>query len=310
MSYKHITLNERNKIEVLKKEGYSSRRISKILGYHHSTIARELNRCKEEYRSDSAQLDKDIKASSKAINSKATDQIKLEITEKLNAKWSPEQIAGSILKGIVCFKTIYNWLYSGILNFDISKLRRKAKSRKVTEKRGKFNIGNSIRNRPKEIKNRKEFGHWELDTVVSSRGKSKGCFATFVEMKSRFYIAIPMSDRTKDSMYQAIQKLIKSLPKAALKSFTSDRGKEFACYKEVEKHGIDFYFADAYSAWQRGSNENSNGLLREYYPKKTDLANVSIEELIQNLMELNTRPRKCLNYQTPFDIFMHELSLN
>ena len=118
-----------------------------------------------------------------------------------------------------------------------------------------------------------------------------------------------MKDRSKDSMFKAIKKLCNSLPKESLKSFTSDRGKEFACYDEVEKLGIDFYFADTYSAWQRGSNENSNGLLREYYPKKTDLAEVSIEELIKNLMELNNRPRKCLNYRTPFELFLHELSL-
>ena len=213
------------------------------------------------------------------------------------------------MKDKISFKTIYNWLYSGILDFDISKLRRKANSRKAKETRVKFNIDNSIRNRPKEIKKRKYFGHWELDTVVSSRGKSKGFLATFVEMQSRFYIAIPMEDRSKESMYKAIQKLIKSLPKKALKSFTSDRGKEFACYKDVEKNGIDFYFADPYSAWQRGSNENLNGLLREYYPKKTDLSKISIIELIQNLMELNSRPRKRLGYQFPFNIFMHELSL-
>lgn len=308
-SYIHLTLNERNKIEVLRKEGYSSRGISKILGFHHSTIAREINRCKDNYLANTAQIDRDIKASLKGRKNKATEKIKQEIIEKLNSKWSPEQISGSILKGILSFKTIYNWLYSGILDFDISKLRRKAKSRKAKETRGKFNIGNSIRIRTKEIKKRKYFGHWELDTVVSSRGKSKGCFATFVEMKSRFYIAIPMEDRSKESMYKAIQKLMNSLPKAALKSFTSDRGKEFACYKDVERQGIDFYFADHYSAWQRGSNENSNGLLREYYPKKTDLAKISVNDLINNLMELNSRPRKCLGYQTPFNIFMHELSL-
>lgn len=110
-------------------------------------------------------------------------------------------------------------------------------------------------------------------------------------------------------MLEAMKKLIKPLPKAALKSFTSDRGKEFACYKEIENIGIEFYFADPYSAWQRGSNENSNGLLRECYPKKTDLPKIEMEELIKNIMELNNRPRKCLNYQTPFDVFMHELSL-
>lgn len=111
-----------------------------------------------------------------------------------------------------------------------------------------------------------------------------------------------MTDRSKNSMLEAIDKLIKSLPLYALKTFTSDRDKEFNCYEDVEKRGINFYFADAYSARQRGSNENSNALLREYYPKKTDLSKISINELIKNLMEFNTGPRKCLAYQTPFDL--------
>lgn len=309
MSHKYLTLNERNKIEVLHKEGYSSRRISKILGFHHSTISRELKRCEDNYKAETANKDYKSKALLKGRKTKINNRLKESIVEKLNSKWSPEQISATVLKGVVCFKTIYNWLYSGAIKFEISKLRRKGKSRKIKETRGRFNIGTSIRKRPNIVKKRVEFGHWELDTVVSSRGKSKGCLATFVEMKSRFYIALPMEDRSKDSMLEAVKKLIKALPKYALKSFTSDRGKEFACYKEIEDMGIEFYFADPYSAWQRGTNENSNGLLREYYPKKTDLAKIDIEELIKNIMELNNRPRKCLNYQTPFEIFMHELSL-
>lgn len=309
MSYKHLTINERNKIEVLSKEGYSSRRIAKILGFHHSTISRELKRCNNEYEAIYAQKDKIKKSSSKGRKPKVDNNITKCISEKLHKKWSPEQIANTVCKNIVCFKTIYNWIYSGIIDFDTSTLRRKGKSRKPKETRGRFNIGKSINKRPKEVKKRNTFGHWELDTVVSSRGKSKGCLATFVERKTRFYIALPLIDRSKNSMLEAIDKLITSLPLEALKTFTSDRGKEFACYKDVEKRGINFYFADAYSAWQRGSNENSNGLLREYYPKKTDLSKISINELIKNLMEVNTRPRKCLEYRTPFDLFMHELSL-
>ncbi|MBP2015742.1 IS30 family transposase [Anaerococcus degeneri] len=309
MSYKHLTINERNKIEVLRKEGYSSRRIAKILGFHHSTISRELKRYDNEYEAVYAQKDNIEKLSSKGRKPKVNDNINKCISEKLHKKWSPEQIANTVCKDIVSFKTIYNWIYSGIIDFDISKLRRKGKSRKVKETRGRFNIGKSINKRPKEVKKRNTFGHWELDTVVSSRDKSKGCLATFVERKTRFYIALPMVDRSKKSMIGAIEKLIKSLPLEALKTFTSDRGKEFACYEDVEKQGINFYFADAYSAWQRGSNENSNGLLREYCPKKTDLSKISINELIKNLVELNTRPRKCLEYQTPFNLFMHELSL-
>ena len=99
---------------------------------------------------------------------------------------------------------------------------------------------------------------------------------------------------------------MKVLQKKALKTFTTYRGKEFACYKEVEKLNIKVYFADAYAAWQRGSNENSNGLLREYYPKKTDLGQISNDDLIKKLILLNSRPRKCLNWDNPFNLFLKE----
>ena len=168
MSYKHITLNDRNKI-VLKQEGYSSRRIAKILGFYHSTISRELKRCNNIYSAVKANKDKDIKSLQKGRKSKATKMVKDTIVNKLNSKWSPEQITSTILKGVVSFKTIYNWLYSATIKFDISKLRRKGKSRKVKETRGKFNIGTSIRKRLSKVKKRVEFGHWELDTVVSSK---------------------------------------------------------------------------------------------------------------------------------------------
>lgn len=168
---------------------------------------------------------KNHKSSFKGRKNKSTKEIIQTIKEKLSLKWSPEQIAGTLYKGTLSFKIIYNWIYSEIIDFDVSKLRRKGKSRKTKEIRGRFNIGTSIRKRPKSIRDRNTFGHWELDTVVSSRGKSKGCLATFVERKTRFYIALPMKDRSKFSMLEAIKKLCKSLPKESLKSFTSDRGK-------------------------------------------------------------------------------------
>ena len=183
MSHKYLTLNERNKIEVLHKEGYSARAIADIISFHHSTISRELKRCEEDYQADIANEDCKSKASNKGRKAKITSELKESIVNKLNSKWSPEQIASTVLNGVVCFKTIYNWLYSVFLDFDITKLRRKAKSRKPKETRGRFNIGTSIRKRPIKIRKRVEFGHWELDTVVSSRGKSKGCLATFAEMK-------------------------------------------------------------------------------------------------------------------------------
>ena len=223
--------------------------------------------------------------------------------------WSPEQIVGRDYQEKLSFKTIYNWIYEGILNVPLQVLRHKGKGRQPQETRGKFNIGRSISKRPKSVRNRQAFGHWELDTMVSSRGKSKGCLATFAERKSRLYLAFLIPNRTKDAMHNAIEQLTSNLPDHALKSFTSDRGKEFACYPDVEASGIDFYFADAYSAWQRGTNDNSNGLMREFFPKKTDLAKVSETELFTALWLMNNRPRKCLNYQTPLEKFMHETSL-
>ena len=282
MSYHHLTISERIRIEVLSILGYSTRFIAKFLHRHHSTIARELsrNKIKNEYVSISAHNNYLKRRKNSSCSSKYNDVLSNLISEKLHENWSPEQISNALLKG----------------------------KRRKKETRGKFLIGNSITTRPKDVKSRKTFGHWELDTIVSSRGKSKACLATFVERKTRFYVAIKIKDRTAPSMLKAIKKLVKVLPKKALKTFTTDRGKEFACYKEVEKLNIKVYFADAYAAWQRGSNENSNGLLREYYPKKTDLGQISNDDLIKKLILLNSRPRKCLNWDNPFNLFLKEVS--
>ncbi|HBC7346629.1 TPA: IS30 family transposase, partial [Staphylococcus aureus] len=160
----------------------------------------------------------------------------------------------------------------------------------------------------KEIKKRNTFGHWEADTIVSSRGKSKGCIATFAERKSRYYYCVLMPDRSPNSMETAINNLIKHLPKGAVKTITVDRGKEFSCYQNIENQfNINVYFADPYSAWQRGTNENTNGLLREFSPKKTDLAKVNQEQLNYALDSINYRPRKCLNWKFPYEVLCDEL---
>lgn len=150
---------------------------------------------------------------------------------------------------------------------------------------------------------------WELDTMVSSRGQSKGCLATFIERKTRFYLAIKIENRSASEMYRAIYSLIQHFPSNTFKSFTVYRGKEFACYAQVEeKLGIPVYFADSYSSWCIGSNENGNGLLREFFPKKTDLAKITEEELNEALSLIHHRPRKCLNWKTSFELFYEEVS--
>ena len=117
-----------------------------------------------------------------------------------------------------------------------------------------------------------------------------------------------MDNQTKDSMFIAISSLYNILTSKLLKTFTVDRGKEFACFEQVEtKFGISMYFADAYATWQRGSNKNSNGLLREFFPKKTDLAKATLDKLTEALMLINNRPRKCFGFKTLFDMFKHEI---
>lgn len=311
MSYHHFTTFERGRIQELLSLGYSYRSIAHKLNRRHSSVSREIRRnmTSSGYTGESAQSAYDNRRKASKPKGKFSESLAKTITDSLLATWSPEQIANTETLGVVSCKTIYNWLYRGMFPaLNVQSLQHKGKRRKA-EKRGRFSMGTPISQRPKEVKYRNTFGHWELDSMVSSRGKSKGCFATFVERKSRLYTALKTPDRTAASMQEAITKLYNALPKGAFKTGTTDRGKEFACCTAIQEQlGLTLYFADAYSAWQRGSNENANGLLREFYPKKTDLALVQQEDLTYNLFLINSRPRKCLGWKSPIQIFLHEVA--
>ncbi|KJB84494.1 integrase [Paenibacillus sp. E194] len=316
MSYSHFSTTERAKLELLHAQGWSTRVIAQELGRHHSSIARELNRNRESniYEAVEAQISyEQRRKGTNSLGKKTAEGIDY-ISEKLKSTWSPEQIAARMKQELpklsVSFKTIYRWLYAGLLvQGAVEVLRHKGKRRKPLETRGRFNIGKTISQRPKEVRNRESFGHWELDTVVSSRGKSKGCVATFAERKTRLYLAVKMPDRTAASMEEAFDQVAKAYPKAAFQTATVDRGKEFACHKKIEEaHDIQVYFADPYSSWQRGTNENANGLLREFFPKGHDFATVSEEDLARAIDLINNRPRKCLGWKTAYESYMSALS--
>lgn len=311
MSYHHFTTFERGRIQELLSLGCSHRTIAQKLNRHRSSIDREVHRSESsaEYIAETAHDAYKARRQHSKPRGKRTEALVEVITEKLQSTWSPEQIANTVMLNVVSFKTIYNWLYAGLLpSINVRNLRHKGKRRKA-EKRGKFSMGTPISQRPEDVKDRRTFGHWELDSMVSSRGESKGCFATFVERKSRLYTALKTPDRTAASMEIAITALYHTLPTGAFKTGTTDRGKEFACCTSIkEQLGITLYFADAYSSWQRGSNENSNGLLREFYPKKTNLAIVEQDELTHNLFLINSRPRKCLGWKSPIQVFLHEVA--
>lgn len=234
------------------------------------------------------------------------DPQKLEyIKDKLLLTWSPEQISNTPCElEMPSVRTIYRWIYEKYIDVDLKVLRRKGKSRGKKETRGKFNLGKSIRKRDRSVYKREEFGHWEADTVVSGRGKSKVCFATLAERKTRFYIAIKMPNRNADTMAKTIISALSQFPSEAVKSITCDRGTEFANWQTIEKElNCSVYFADPYCAWQKGSNENLNGLLREFYPKGRNLSCVSPTTLKKNPALINARPKKALKFVKPVDLF-------
>lgn len=320
MSYYHLTIDERCCIYNFHKSGLSLREIAKALNRNVSTISRELKRNKYVsngmYHPTAAQNKYTNRRKSCHRYSCVSEEIRNLIEEKIKLHWSPEQIYNRLKSNIKMpsTSTIYRMIHKKILpKIRIEHLRRKGGFKRPAETRGKFNVDGTraIKKRPREIYKRKEIGHWEGDTVESGRNdhkrKSKYCFVTLVERVSRYYIAILVPSRTSENVTPAIINALKDFPDELVKTITFDRGKEFSGYKEIEeKLNCRTYFCDPYCAWQKGSNENSNGLLREFYPKGMDLSYVNKKELEYNLTLMNNRPRKCIGFKTPKEILLNQ----
>jgi len=311
MNYHHLTIEERACLREYYVKGYSYRKIAELMGRNVSTVSRELNRNFTHmydiptYYPHTAQKKYKLRRSY-CHRGMFQDPAKLDyIKERLEETWSPEQISNTPCElEMPSVRTIYRWIYEKYVDVNLKVLRRKGKSRGKKETRGKFNLGKSIRKREKSVCKRKEFGHWEADTVVSGRGKTKACFATLAERKTRYYIAIKMPNRQADTMAKAIIVALSELPHEAVKSITCDRGTEFANWQMIEEQlNCNVYFADPYCAWQKGTNENLNGLLREFYPKGRNLSRVSPATLKKNLALINARPKKVLGFKKPVDLF-------
>ena len=311
MNYKHFTIEERCCLREYYIKGKSYREIARLLGRNVSSVSRGLRRNCTFYRDIpryypyTAQRKSNLRNSYRHRGMFWSKEVIDYIDEKLSLTWSPEQIANTPCElKIPSFKTIYRWIDEGYLRSTLKNLRRKGKTRKRLGNGGRFTTGKSIRKRDKSVYTRKEFGHWEADTVVSGKGKAKACFATLAERKTRFYIAVKIPDRNGETMANAIIKALSILPKGAVKTITCDRGSEFAGWKKIEEElHCSMYFADPYCAWQKGTNENLNGLLREFYPKGHNLERVSEKTLKKNLALINARPKKVLHYQKPVDLF-------
>ena len=328
MNYIHLTIEERACISKFKEMKMSLREMAKLLNRNVSTISRELKR--NSYKTGihySATRYVPTDANNKykmrrlkchrncIINCSTVEYIK----NKIELHWSPDQIVNRIDENkplkFPSISTIYRWIHYGYIpKVSIIHLRRKGSFKRPAETRGRFNLGKTIKKRPKEVYKRNTFGHWEADTVVSGKLdnytlKSKYCFVSLAERKSRLYLVKWIPNRKEETVTNAIIELLKDFPNEAIKTITCDRGKEFAGWKQIEEElNTNMYFADPYCAWQKGTNENSNGLLREFYPKHIDLSKTNEKEVQDVLKLLNNRPRKCLDYKTPNEIFNEYLT--
>ena len=314
-----LVLGEREEISRGIAAGQSIRRIAAHLGRSPSTVSREVTRHggRSAYRAAEA----DARAWDRALRPKpcrlaSHPQLRWHVAEKLALDWSPEQISGWLKRAVpddeglrVSHETIYRSLFvqtRGLLKKElIGHLRAGRRMRYpkggTTPSRlpGQIIDAISIRQRPAEVEDRAVPGHWEGDLLS---GANNSHMATLVERHSRFAMLIKVRGKDTASVVSALSKQVRQLPVQLRRSLTWDRGKEMADHKNFTiATNVQVYFCDPRSPWQRGSNENTNGLLRQYFPRRTDLSGYSQSYLNKIALRLNQRPRKTLGFETPAD---------
>lgn len=310
MSYTHITIEERKSLQEFKREGLSIREIARRLDRSASSISRELKRNGNKDKTYNYWRAYSLAKGRKRKNNRRKLHAETEewnyIMECLKKFWSPEQIVMRYErdhgKKIVSVKTLYNYIKRGEFP-KINKtqhLRRRGK-RKYSQK-AKFNTirpDRIIPEWPEEIVSRSRVGDWEGDSVLGAVGK--GGITTLVDRKTRYLIAGLITDKTAETTEKTIINALTGMP---VKSISLDNGAEFANFRSIETRlNTLVYFAEPYKPWQRGTNENMNDLLRFFFPKGTDFTKVTDEQLQEVVYLINHRPRKCLDWLSPFEVF-------
>ena len=309
--YKHLSREERYQIYSLRLAKQTISEIARLLGRHRSTISRELGRGRglRGYRAEQA-CSKASERAKKSRNARRVDaKVWADVSFYLGLQWSPEQIASKLE---VSHESVYLHVYAnkaagGQLHKNLrSQKPRRKRHLSGRDRRGQIPNRRPISERPEHIEQRRQVGHWEGDTVIGAAHKQ--AIVTLVERKSGFAVLAKVSNNTTDLVRRAIEIKLKPLC-SRVKTLTVDNGKEFADHQAVDQAlGIQTFFADPYCSWQRGSNENFNGLLRQYIPKKRRMETVSEEELTMIENRLNHRPRKRLGFKTPHEVFYASLN--
>lgn len=316
MNYKQLAREQRYQIYALKKAGQNQSQIALVVGCHKSTISRELRRNQglkgyRPFQADELAYDRQCEA----YRARITWDTWQEVERLLRLDWSPEQIAGRLKlekQPTVSHECIYLYIYAekrrgGSLHQHLRSQKKQRKRYGGYIRRGQIPNRTSIDKRPKIVASKGRFGDWEADTIVGAR--HKGGILSIVERKSKLTrlrkLATKAAAEMKDNTIELLAPLV-----AKVHTITVDNGKEF-CDHELIAAGLQarIYFAHPYASWERGLNENTNGLVRQYFPKKYEFARISDKDLQQVEDLLNNRPRKTLGYRTPNEVFFKQRSV-
>jgi IS30 family transposase len=309
MTYRQLTQEQRYQIYAFVKANWSQLAIASEIGVHPSTISRELsrNRGGRGYRPKQAQ---------QIANSRKQHHIAKRITAStwsmiesyIRQDWSPEQVSGWLSKRHLCVshESIYQYIYAdkargGELHQHLRWRKRRRKRYGSYDRRGQIEGRRCISLRPSIVAEKRRIGDWEVDTIIGQHRQQ--AIVSVVERKSKLCLLKRVARHTAPAVEQAISELLKPF-QARCHTITSDNGKEFANHQAIAANlEADFYFAHPYSSWERGLNENTNGLVRQYFPKKSSFSKITDRDVQQVMERLNNRPRKTLGYKTPNQVF-------
>jgi IS30 family transposase len=322
MSYNHLGLCERKIMAERHAQGDSSSQIARLLGRHPSTIGREFKRHSQhgqydpQYAEQQAQFHRQ---QARHERRKSHQPLWLVVATWLKQDWSPEMISAKLVEHYpddarmrLSPEALYQWIYhdaksGGAWYEHLWRKRHKRRPQgRYAHLRFRLPGRISIEQSPFEAEQRLRVGDWEGDTVHGQQGRD--ALATHTDRKSRLLAWGRTGDRSAQSFREATEQALAWVPKSLRKTLTLNNGTEMAEHQQIaERLGMETYFADPYSPWQRGTNEQTHGLLRRYFPKGTDFSKVSDQALDEVVLKINQRPRKCLGYRTPYDVFADAL---
>ena len=311
----HLTLEERDRIAECRHRGADQKEIAAAIGRSRATISRELRRnaAKDNYYAAQAQRQAERRRRERPLVRKMDDpQLNETVRTRLTQEWAPEQIAGRLQQEHpdspqrhVSAQTIYTWIERDQNRLHWRSFLRRRGKRACRRKKPETGLGARIHNRPEVIEQRLRLGDFEGDPGAPGLGPpGTGGLATLVDRKSRFSIVVKVQSKDADHVHQKLKERLRELDEEHRRSITFDNGTEFARCHRLEKHlGLKLYFADPGCPYQRGTNENTNGLIRQYFPKGTDFRDITHDEVRQVENRLNNRPRLCLAFRTPAEVF-------